>query len=196
MDFRKIRNVLNPDLGQWCLKGSDDVKIDRPPSQSWLTEHGPRLVLMARQWVPCHADAEDIVQTAFVRFWKHADSARDPIAYLYRIVRNTAMNHYRSTARRKQHEDAAASQPQRREPMFVDPVARVEQAELGEQVTDALDTLPIEQREVVVMRVWGQLSFDAIGEATEVPARTAQSRYRYGIGALRRTMSAVEGAAQ
>lgn len=164
------------------------MKSDQPPSETWLREHGPRLVLMARQWVPCHADAEDIVQTAFVRFWKHAAAARDPVAYLYRTVRNTAMNHHRSTARRRQHEDTAASQPSRREPMFADPAAHAEQAELSEQVAAALDTLPIEQREAVVMRLWGQLSFDAIGEATDTPPRTAQSRYRYGIDALRKSV--------
>ena len=171
------------------------MKIDRPPSQTWLTEHGPRLVLMARQWVPCHADAEDVVQAAFVRFWKHADQARDPAAYLYRTVRTTAMNHHRSRTRRKHHEDAAASQP-RREPMFADPAARAEQAELGEQVASALDTLPIEQREVVVMRVWSQLSFEAIGEVAQVPTRTAQSRYRYGIEALRQVIGTPKGASQ
>lgn len=165
-----------------------------PPSQTWLSEHGPRLVLMARQWAPCHADAEDIVQTAFVRSWKHAVAARDPVAYLYRAVRNTAMNHRRSTTRRRHHEDAAARSP-RREAMFADPAARAEQAELSEQVTAALDTLPIEQREVVVMRLWGQLSFDAIGQATDTPTRTAQSRYRYGIEALRKAMSTTEGVA-
>ena len=164
------------------------MKIDKPPSQSWLLEHGPRLVLMARQWVPCHADAEDIVQTAFVRFWKHADTARDPIAYLYRTVRNTAMNHHRSRTRRIRHEDAAAQQPAS-ELMFNDPSDQAEQAELGEQVTVALDTLSADQREVVVMRVWGQLSFDAIGEAVGIPTRTAQSRYRYGIEALRHAMN-------
>lgn len=143
---------------------------------------------MARQWVSCHADAEDIVQAAFVRFWKHAEAARNPVAYLYRTVRNTAMNHHRSITRRRHHEDAAASQPPRREPMFADPAARAEQSELSEQVTAALDTLPIEQREVVVMRLWGQLSFDAIGEAADIPPRTAQSRYRYGIQALRQAV--------
>lgn len=180
--------ALDPDPGQRCHDGSEDVKTDKPPSQTWLSEHGPRLVLMARQWVPCHADAEDIVQTALVRFWKHADTARDPVAYLYRTVRNTAMNHHRSTSRRRQHEDAAASQPSRCDPMFADPAAQAEQAELSEQVAAALDTLPIEQREVVVMRIWGQLSFEAIGEAAQVPTRTAQSRYRYGIDALRKTV--------
>lgn len=171
------------------------MKPDKPPSQTWLDEHGPRLVLVARQWVACHADAEDVVQTAFVRFWKHADQARDPLAYLYRTVRNTAMNHHRSTSRRRQHEDAAAQQPTRREPLFTDPADRAEQAELGEQVATALNTLPIEQREVVVMRVWGQLSFEAIGEAVQAPARTAQSRYRYGIDALRRAVISPEGVA-
>lgn len=155
-----------------------------------LREHGPRLVLMARQWVSCHADAEDVVQSAFVRYWNRRDAAQDPVAYLYRTLRNTAMNHRRSESRRQRHEQASAEQLPRHEAMFVSPPEHAEREELGEQVTRALSTLPIEQREVIVMRTWAQLSFDTIGEVMEIPARTAQSRYRYGIQALRKAMNA------
>jgi len=36
---------------------------------AWLDEHGPALVLLARQWTQSHAEGEDVVQDAFVRFW-------------------------------------------------------------------------------------------------------------------------------
>lgn len=160
----------------------------------WLAEHGPRLVLLARQWVACHADAEDVVQTAFVRFWRHREEARDPIAYLYRIVRHTAMNHHRSASRRRHHEDAAAAQPAAAESVFISPPDAAVRAELGERVTAALAVLPIEQREVIVMRTWGRLTFEAIGQAVDIPTRTAQSRYRYGIEAMRQTMGVAEEA--
>jgi len=58
----------------------------------WLEEHGPALVLLARQWVARHADAEDVVQEAFVRFWRSRQRAADPAAYLYACVKNCASN--------------------------------------------------------------------------------------------------------
>jgi DNA-directed RNA polymerase specialized sigma24 family protein len=36
----------------------------------WLDRHGPALVLLARAWVPRHSKAQDLVQEAFVRFWR------------------------------------------------------------------------------------------------------------------------------
>ncbi len=155
-------------------------------THAWLIEHGPRLVLLARQWVACRADAEDVLQAAFVRFWKHRESARDPVAYLYRTVRTVAMNHHRSATRRRYHENQAAAELHHGETLFEDPADKAEQTELSESITRALESLPIEQREVVVMRTWGELSFDAIGEAVGAPSRTAQSRYRYGIESMRR----------
>src|SRR6476660_5986100 len=49
----------------------------------WLEEHSPALVLLARQWVARHADARDVVQEAFVRFWRSRQRVADPAAYLY-----------------------------------------------------------------------------------------------------------------
>ncbi len=37
---------------------------------TWFDRHGAALILLARSWVPNRADAEDVVQDAFVRFWR------------------------------------------------------------------------------------------------------------------------------
>ena len=68
---------------------------------SWLDEHAAKLLLYARQWVGSHAEAEDVFQEAFVRFWRRRERVRDPQAYLYRSVRNVAMNSRRSRQRRR-----------------------------------------------------------------------------------------------
>jgi RNA polymerase sigma-70 factor (ECF subfamily) len=54
----------------------------------WLDQHGAALVLLARQWLPCRAEAEDVVQEAFVRFWRSRQRAADPAAYLYACVKH------------------------------------------------------------------------------------------------------------
>jgi RNA polymerase sigma-70 factor (ECF subfamily) len=149
----------------------------------WLREYGPRLVLLARQYVDCHADAEDVFQEAFVRFWQQRAAAREPVAYLFRAVRNAARNRRRAEGRRRRHEQHAAA-----ERMFA--AVAVEVPYDADDVALALAALPEEQREVVVMKIWGELTFEAIGQALEIPQGTAQSRYRYALQSLRKTLVA------
>ena len=150
----------------------------------WLDRHGPALVLLARAWVPTRADAEDVVQEAFVRFWRARDRAADPTAYLFGCVKRCAQDWVRSRGRRVRRE-AVAARPEG-EPLFDGPA---EQAERRGAVAAALATLPDAQREVLVMRVWGGLTFPQVAAALGIPADTAASRFRYALGKLREQMT-------
>lgn len=150
---------------------------------AWLDEHAAGLVLLARQWSDSHAEAEDIVQDAFVRFWPKRISARNARAYLYACVRTAAMDRRRGATRRQRREQTVAAAPV--ENLFED---TIEQADRREAIEDALDALPIEQKEVVVMKIWGELTFQDIGEALRIPANTAASRYRYALTSLRESL--------
>jgi RNA polymerase sigma-70 factor (ECF subfamily) len=153
---------------------------------SWLNERGPALLLYARQWLPDRAAAEDAVQEAFVRFWKARGRAGDPAAYLFACVRSCALEALRSQQRRDRREQAAA-RPDRQEPLFD---ASLHEQERHRAIEAALAQLPDEQREVVVLKVWGGLAFPAIAEALGVPANTAASRYRYALEKLRQHLTA------
>jgi RNA polymerase sigma-70 factor (ECF subfamily) len=59
-----------------------------------------------------------------------------------------------------------------------------EEAELAASVETALGALPEEQREVLVMKIWGELTFSQIGQALAISPNTAASRYRYAIERL------------
>ncbi len=61
-----------------------------------------------------------------------------------------------------------------------------------QRVTLALEKLPIEQREVVVLRLQGDLKFRQIAEMLDVSVNTAQSRYRYGMEKLRQLLAIKE----
>jgi RNA polymerase sigma-70 factor (ECF subfamily) len=150
----------------------------------WLDRHGPALVMFARQWVYSRADAEDVVQEAFVRFWRSRDRVLEPVGYLYACVKRCALD-WRRTHRRRMHREQAAARPEA-EPLFRDPVEHAERRMLIER---ALITLPDDQREVLVMRIWGDLTFPQIAAALGIPANTASSRYRYALARLHRALA-------
>ena len=57
------------------------------------------------------------------------------------------------------------------------------------EATQALATLPIELREAIVLRLWGELSFEEIAELTQASTSTAHRRYVAGLAALRERQS-------
>jgi RNA polymerase sigma-70 factor (ECF subfamily) len=150
----------------------------------WLDQHGAALVLFARQWVSSRADAEDVVQEAFVRFWRSRQRAADPGAYLYACVKHCALDWQRGRKRQSRREEAAA-RPEA-QTLFIGPP---DQEERRAAIAAALRTLPENQREVLVMKIWGGLSFPQIAQALGISANTAASRYRYALAKLREQLA-------
>src|SRR5207249_1682738 len=143
---------------------------DSPASWSeWYDRHAASLVLFARQWAFDRADAEDIVQEAFVRFWRSRHNAVDPTAYLYTCVKRYALEWLRGRQRRARRERLVA----REEGLFNTPAEDKERQAL---IETALRKLPDEQREVIVLKIWGGLTFPQIAAALEISANTAASR--------------------
>jgi len=153
--------------------------------EDWKTcfaQLGPALLLFARRWTNCRADAEDIVQEAFVRFWRRQHSIENR-ALLYATVRSTALDRLRSDQRRARREAMAADDS---EETFDPPFLAMDE---GQQLlAAAVERLPNEQREVLVLKIWNDLTFAEIGNVLEIPQNTAASRYRYALGALRKTL--------
>src|SRR5437867_1081176 len=119
----------------------------------WLDQHGAALVLLARQWVTSDTDAEDVVQEAFIRFWRSRQRAANPVAYLYACVKHCALDWQRGRRRQFRREEAAA-RPEA-ETLLTGPL---EQEERRAAIDLALGNVPESQREVLVMKIWGGLS--------------------------------------
>lgn len=146
-------------------------------------QHGRALLLFARQWAPSTADAEDLVQEGFLKVY----NAKEPIAServvpaLYNAIRWSGLDRIRSAQRREKREVFAhVAEPE--ESLFE---TTMETDERRVALESALHTLPDEQREVVVMKVWGDRTFREIASILEIPLNTAASRYRYALEALR-----------
>jgi RNA polymerase sigma-70 factor (ECF subfamily) len=145
-----------------------------------FSELAPGLVLFARQFVRTSADAEDIVQDAFVRFWRKEHSIQNR-GLLYATVRTVALDLLRRDTRRARREaNASLEMEQTAAPQFnFDDDAQ-------QELAAAVDLLPVEQREVLVMKIWNELTFAEIGEALGISQNTAASRYRYALAALKK----------
>ncbi len=145
----------------------------------------PKLLLFARQWLPCQADAEDVVQTAFVKFWRHRpDAAPEHYPLLYSAVRTSALDYLRGNDRRTRRENDPDTGIPRDDEVFFD--STVEQRENAVLVESAMRHLPAEQREVLVLRVWSDFTFAQIAETLGESINTIASRYRYALDALRK----------
>ena len=141
---------------------------------------GPALILYARQW--CHAP-EDVVQDAFLKLVALRPPPRDAVAWLYRVVRNAAIDAGKAD-RRRQRRETATVRPGR---WFVEPAVEGLDAEAA---VSALQRLPVEEREAIVARLWGGLSFEQIAEVAGCSASTAFRRFSAGIDALRKELGA------
>jgi len=139
-----------------------------------LREHGPALVLYAEQL--CRT-AEDVVQEAFLKLAQESEMPTNPVAWLFRVVRNGALNASRAAARRGRHESAASTKD-----WFDSPEEQMVDAR---EAARALEQLADSQREVVVARLWGGLSYEEVAELTGSSVSTAHRRYQEGIRALR-----------
>ncbi|MBS0660218.1 MAG: sigma-70 family RNA polymerase sigma factor [Verrucomicrobia bacterium] len=152
------------------------------PWRELFRSQAPRLLLYARQFAHEAAGAEDIVQEAFVRCWqRYGEGGRTTPALLFSAARTIGLDHLRARARRQQREAAVAPDPAAAE-WFACPA---EEAERAEAIALALQRLPSAQREVVVLRIWGDLRFAEIASVLAIPEDTASSRFRYALAALR-----------
>jgi len=155
--------------------------------QKWFHENGPRLLLVARQWTRCLADAEDVLQDAFVRYWRHQRHlGGEAEALLVTSIRRAAIDLGRRDARRSIREQQADYCFGGDEPLFE---GTVEDDERRPSIEAALRRLPAEQRESLVLKVWGGLTFDEIGRQLAISPNTAASRYRYALAALRKDLT-------
>lgn len=125
-------------------------------------------------------DAEDAVQAALVRVVSNIRlirAAEAPWSYLLRMVRNESL----VILRKRKRWPLVGSLTDLLTRRTVD---TLEHEEMHRAVWSALRSLPTEQSEVVVLKIWEELTFAQIAEILELPLATAASRYRYALSKL------------
>jgi RNA polymerase sigma-70 factor, ECF subfamily len=149
-------------------------------------QHGAALVLFGTSITGERALAQDAVQHVFLKFIEDGSLAhvRDLKSYLFATVRNQLLNDSKVRQR---------TVPLEPESAWFSPPERDFAAE--ENLRRALQDLPEDQRHILVLHVWGELTFAQIADVLAISANTAASRYRYGIEKLREILKKEEKSA-
>jgi RNA polymerase sigma-70 factor (ECF subfamily) len=149
------------------------MPIDALHLSKLIERHGASLQLWVRS---CGDSAEDAVQEAFTRLATQDPVPNNPVAWLYQVSRNVALKRRLSDRRRHDRELASAQAE-----VVAAPADPLEIADLHAAVASLADEL----REVLVARIWGQLTLEEIGQMCGVSTATAFRRYREALEALR-----------
>jgi RNA polymerase sigma-70 factor (ECF subfamily) len=131
-----------------------------------------------RLWIRSRcASSEDVVQEAFCKLAMQEPPPGNAVAWLYRVCRNLAERQRISDVRRRQRERRWA-RPEVAANASIDPV------DLAETLA-AVEALDDELREVLVARLWGQLSLEEVARLCGISTTTAFRRYEAALQALR-----------
>lgn len=136
--------------------------------------HAAALRLFARQWP---GEADDAVHDAFVQLARQHIAPAEPLPWLYAVVRNAVRAASRTAERRRKREDAVRTS----DAWFASTDDRLD----GQEATRHLAALTLEQREVIVARLWGGLTFDEVATLVGCSLPTAHRRYHAGLTELR-----------
>lgn len=146
-------------------------------------QHGAALLLFASAISGDRGRAQDALHQVFLKLMENGklSEAEDKKAYLFACVRNAVLN----DATRQNRSTSIEAESI----WFIPP----ERDYAGERnLRRALALLPDDQREVLVLHMWGELTFLEIGKLLGTSSNTVASRYRYGLAKLRELLLAKE----
>ncbi len=144
--------------------------------------HAAALELLAARWTVA---PEDCVQESFVELACQPSEPVNVAAWLYRLVRNRALNAARGDRRRRAREQAVA----RLRPTATN--ASLTNAIDAATLVDALEQISRDANAIVILRIWSGLSFEDIAAVLECSVSTAHRRYRRALEQLRTVLTKV-----
>jgi RNA polymerase sigma-70 factor (ECF subfamily) len=157
---------------------------DESDLQRLYDEHAQALFAFLLNFTRDENDTRDLLQEIFTRLGREPGllrGAREERAFLIRLAHNAAIDLMRRRGTRQKYHEQLAEELLS---IFAD-AANPDEAEFRQSLSRALAELPPEQRAVVHLKLWEDLTFEQIAETLEISPNTAASRYRYGLDKLR-----------
>ena len=152
--------------------------MDARQLAQWYQACGAELMLYARH-LGGDQQAEDLVQEAFVRLLRQPTQPENVRAWLFRVVRNESASLGRRLGLTRVSARALGN---RARPWFE---SGVEDLMDARAVQALVERLPKYLREVVLLRIWGQMSLKEIAEVVDRPVSTVHHWYQEALETLR-----------
>ena len=154
--------------------------ISQKQLAQWYEAHGTELMLYARQWSP-DQQAEDIVQDAFIKLLKQRRCPDNVRAWLFRVVRNASISMVRRLQRRE-----AGQKSLYRETLWFE--SRREDLIDARLAQDFLQTLPSHLCEIVLLRIWGQMTLKEISQVVNKSIPWVHHDYKIALEMIRKKL--------
>ena len=162
----------------------DKVRTEQAEQLRMIYEqHRTDLFVFALSITRCKQSAEDAVHQAFQNILAKGNAPDALRPYVFRSVRNAALDELRSIDRRGRRDSIFAA-VQNREP--------TPPAMIPSEIDELLDHLSSDERECVVLKLWSGLSLREIAETRNASPNTVASWYRRGLNKLRTKVEEVE----
>ncbi|MBN2589298.1 MAG: RNA polymerase sigma factor [Sedimentisphaerales bacterium] len=157
------------------------TEISQNQLAKWYEDYEAELMLYAKQW---HSEpqAEDIVQDAFIRLLKQRKSPDNVRAWLFRVVRNRAISKVRSL---KQQQKADQKIQESEAVWFESSSSDLIDAGMAQNI---LQKLAANLREIVMLRIWGQMSLKEIAEITGKSIPWIHKEYKRALELIKKEL--------
>lgn len=189
-----VTDVPGPEAdGELERRWLADMAAGRHEALAALYRHrGAALYALLIKMLGSVEEAEELVQDAFVLFWRRAatyDPAKSsPWTWMVMITRGLALDRLRSRSRRQVHLTAYEQDVASLEVEHLGPSNPAMGREASDRVSEALRQLPDPQREAIELAFFRGWSHDEIARATSQPLGTVKSHIRRGMFALRQLL--------
>jgi len=173
--MRKDRDLSERELIELVKKGN------REAYQEIVSRYMKKAYYIALSFVHNHQDALDISQESFIKAFrkiKSFNTQKPFFPWFYKLMKNLCLDHLRRRSRAKEI-------PLEGIPVLVE---EREDREMKEVLWRGIESLPFEQREIVILRYFQQLSYSEIAEMTEKPIGTVMSSLYYAKKRLKKTI--------
>lgn len=166
---------------------------DQSAISQLIDRHSRRVRDYIRMMVKDRDLADDILQETLIKVVRVIDEGRYTdsgkfLSWILRIAHNQVIDHFRQQKQQKHLTEADAGYDVLGTLRFAEPTIedRMVSEQIAADIRALIEELPAEQREVVKMRYYANLTFKEIAEATDVSVNTALGRMRYALINLRR----------
>lgn len=178
------------------------LKGDLSSFRQLYDRHKRGIFFLVKRYIKDDAKAEEVFQDIFMKVVSKIENYQASgsfKAWLYTVSRNYCIDKIRSFSRKKEINESTlqgTKQDEETQNNILDQFTQEEspqeeqsyQQEIAKKLSDALNLLPEEQKEVFLLKESSGFTFEEIAKITQVSVNTAKSRMRYALATLKRTL--------